>query len=75
MFLRIARNSFHRRFYNALSLSVAYSASLRCVESVVTLLFVAHWKNRHSRVAGTAKNIGFLMLSVSLAYSLRFGLV
>ena len=67
-FLRISRNTFHRRFYYTLSLSVAYSASFRCIESAGSLLFVSHWKSRLSKVAPTAKNIGFLMLSVSVGY-------
>ena len=42
-----------------LSMSTAYSASLRCVQCIVTLHFVGPWKSRYSMVVRKSSNLKF----------------
>ena len=46
------------------SVSVAYSATLRCVQCTVTLLFVSPCKSRFSTVVSHSSTLGFTMYSV-----------
>ena len=42
-----------------LLMSIAYSASLRCVQCIVTLHFAGPWKSRYSTVARNNSNLRF----------------
>ena len=69
-FLRIVRNTFHRRFHNALAV-----CSIFCKVQVCKMHCKLPGKVDNQQLLETAQIIGFIMLLMLVAFYARFGLV